>query len=142
MNCFEVGEKEDDLPLSNSNSLCSICASPCFAMDVVTWLWWICSMVTDYCYSLHYLAFQNKTPTICSWTPLEFTTICEQHFHLRQILDSYTRLFWEKTTHVSMIFLLKSVDLDNRFSFCGKFWTHTQDFFGEKMTPCFNDFFF
>lgn len=33
VNCFEVGEKED-VPLSNS--LCSIYASPYFAMDVVT----------------------------------------------------------------------------------------------------------
>jgi hypothetical protein len=67
VNCFEVGEKED-VPLSNSNSLCGIYASPCFAMDVVIGYGGFCSMETDYCYSLHYLRFQ-KTPTICSQDP-------------------------------------------------------------------------
>jgi hypothetical protein len=49
----------------------------------------------DYCYSLHYLRFQ-KTPTICSCTPLEFTAICEQRFLLWQILDSIHKIFLGK----------------------------------------------
>lgn len=68
-------------------------------------LWWICSMETDYCYSLHYLAFQ-KTPTICSSNPLEFTMICEQCFLLWQILDS-----------IHKIFLGKNDTCFNKFSF-------------------------
>jgi len=104
VNCFEVGEKED-VPLSNSNSLCGIYASPCFAMDVVTayggfvqWRLTIVIHCTTY-------VFKKLLPYVLK-IPLEFTTICEQRFLLWQILDS-----------IHKIFLVKNHPCFNEFSF-------------------------
>jgi hypothetical protein len=66
-NCFEVGEKED-VPLIKFKFIMQHICISMFCNGRGHRLWWICSMETDYCYSLHYLRFQ-KTPTICSQDP-------------------------------------------------------------------------